>query len=135
MKSCTRLLSKNQCVPLHLENNAMQVSTITIDVTLDPQKIPVDIHWNATQSNSEDKQQAKAMMVSFWDGKEKAAMRVDLWTKEMMVDEMADFYYQNLMTMADTLERATHQSAMVEELRTFAKGFYKKFRDTLSQQS
>jgi gliding motility-associated protein GldC len=113
----------------------MQTSTITIDVTLDPQKIPVDIHWNATQSNSADKQQAKAMMVSFWDGKEKAAMRVDLWTKEMMVDEMADFYYQNLMTMADTLERATHQSEMVEEIRTFARGFYKKFREKLTQES
>ncbi len=112
----------------------MQVSTITIDVTLDPQKVPVDIQWNATQSNSEDKQQAKAMMVSFWDGREKAAMRIDLWTKEMMVDEMADFYYQNLMTMADTFDRATHQKELVEEMKSFARGFYKKFREKMNEQ-
>lgn len=112
----------------------MQVSTITIDVTLDPQKVPVDIHWNATQSNSEEKQQAKAMMVSFWDGREKAAMRVDLWTKEMMVDEMADFYYQNLMTMADTFERATHQQELVEEMKSFARNFYKKFREKMNEE-
>lgn len=112
-----------------------QVSTITIDVTLDPQKIPVDIQWNATQSNSEDKQQARAMMVSFWDGREKAAMRIDLWTKEMMVDEMADFYYQNLMTMADTFDRATHQKELVDEMKSFARSFYKKFREKMQEQS
>jgi gliding motility-associated protein GldC len=116
------------------EADHMQVSTITIDVTLDPQKVPVDIQWNATQSNSEDKQQAKAMMVSFWDGREKAAMRIDLWTKEMMVDEMADFYYQNLMTMADTFDRATHQKELVEEMKSFARGFYKKFREKMNEQ-
>lgn len=111
----------------------MSVSTITIDVTLDPQMIPADIHWNASQSNSEERQQAKAMMVSFWDGKEKAAMRIDLWTKEMMVDEMADFYYQNLMSMADTFERATHQKELVEEMKSFAKSFYKKSREAMNQ--
>jgi hypothetical protein len=34
---------------------------------------------------------------------EKAALRIDLWTKDMMVDEMADFFYQTLMTMAEYL--------------------------------
>jgi len=107
----------------------MQQSTITIDVLLDQQKIPAEINWNASQFNSEDKQQAKAMMVAFWDGQEKAAMRIDLWTKEMMVDEMADFYYQNLMGLADTFERATHQQELVEDMKKFAKNFYNKFKE------
>jgi len=111
----------------------MTQSTITIDVQLDDQKIPHQILWNATQSNSEEKQDAKAMMISFWDGREKAALRIDLWTKEMMVDEMADFYYQTLMTMADTFERATHQQELVGDMRQFAKGFYQKFKKTLEQ--
>ena len=108
----------------------MNQSTITIDVNLDDNKIPHQILWNATQSNSAEKQDAKAMMVSFWDGKEKAALRIDLWTKEMMVDEMADFYYQTLMTMADTFERATHQTELVGDMKTFAKNFYTKFKNT-----
>ncbi|MEY4627874.1 MAG: gliding motility protein GldC [Bacteroidota bacterium] len=112
----------------------MTQSTITIDVNLDEQKIPHQILWNATQSNSEAKQEAKAMMVSFWDGKERAALRIDLWTKEMMVDEMADFYYQTMMTMADTFERATHQEELVNEMKSFAKTFYTKFKKTLEQQ-
>lgn len=107
----------------------MQQSTITIDVLLDPQKIPAEINWNASQSNSEDKQQAKAMMVAFWDGQEKAAMRIDLWTKEMMVDEMADFYYQNFMGLADAFERATHNEELVGDMKKFAKNFYNKFKD------
>lgn len=121
-------------LPLPPEITVMQVSTITIDVSLDPQKIPVDIHWNASQSNADEKQQARAMMVSFWDPKEKAAMRVDLWTKDMMVDEMGDFFYQNLMTMADTFERATHQKELVGEMKQFARDFYKKFREKLMEQ-
>ncbi len=107
----------------------MNVSTITIDVALDQKKIPEQILWNATQSNSAEQQQAKAMMLAFWDGNEKAALRIDLWTKEMMVDEMADFYYQNLMTMADTLERATHQQELVDDMKKFAKAFFAKFKD------
>ncbi len=109
-------------------------STINIDVKLDDQKIPHQIQWNATQSNSEEKQEAKAMMVSFWDGKERAALRIDLWTKEMMVDEMADFYYQTMMTMADTFERATHKKELVDDMKEFAKGFFAKFKKLQEQQ-
>jgi hypothetical protein len=47
----------------------------------------------------------------------------------MMVDEMADFYYQTFMTMADSFERATHQPELVEMMKTFAKDFYGRFRD------
>ena len=114
-----------------LQIKFMTQSTITIDVNLDEQKIPHQIQWNATQSNSAEKQEAKAMMVSFWDGRERAALRIDLWTKDMMVDEMADFYYQTMMTMADTFERATHHAELVGEMKDFAKGFYAKFRKSL----
>lgn len=112
----------------------MTQSTIAIDVTLDDQKIPHQILWNASQSSSEEKQDAKAIMISFWDGKERAALRIDLWTKEMMVDEMADFYYQTMMTMADTFDRATHQQELVGEMKDFATQFYNKFKKTMQEQ-
>jgi len=70
------------------------------------------------------------MMLSFWDGADKTALRVDLWTKEMMVDEMTDFFYQTIMTMADTYERATHQQELVDDMKNFAKTFYAKFRES-----
>jgi len=106
----------------------MKESTIKIDVTLDEQKVPVNILWSATDSTADERQAARAMMVSFWDGAEKAALRIDLWTKEMMVDEMVDFYYQSMMGMADTLERSTGQKELVHDFRHFAKDFFQKFQ-------
>ena len=108
----------------------MNTSSIKIDVELDANRIPEAIRWNASDSSSEDPKNAKALMLAFWDGADKAALRIDLWTKEMMVDEMGDFYYQTLMTMADTFQRATRQDLLVNELREFAKSFYKKFRES-----
>ena len=108
----------------------MNKSTITIDVILDPNKIPQQINWQATDSNADMKQQAKAMCIAFWDGADRSALRIDLWTKDMMMDEMGDFYYQMLMTMADTFKRATQQEALSEEMKTFAKSFIKKFQET-----
>jgi len=106
----------------------MKQSSIVIDVHTDENRIPDAILWNATDTSVQEAQKAKAMMLAFWDGAEKAALRIDLWTKEMMVDEMADFFYQTLMTMADTYGRATNHKDMVEEMKTFAKGFYEKFK-------
>jgi gliding motility-associated protein GldC len=108
----------------------MNKSTITIDVELDQNKLPHQISWKASNSTADDVQKAKAMMIAFWDGKDKSALRVDLWTKEMMVDEMADFFYQTFMTMADTYSRATNQPELAEDIKTFAKNFYSKFRDS-----
>ena len=107
----------------------MRQSRITIDVSLDEKNIPDQILWNATDSTADNAQKARAMMLSFWDGADKSALRMDLWTKDMMVDEMADFYYQTIMTMADSFERATHQPELVDMMKNFAKDFYGRFRD------
>lgn len=104
-------------------------SSITIDVTLDDQRVPESIEWKATESTADRPQQARAMMLSLWDGQEKTALRIDLWTQKMMVDEMADFYYQTFMTMADTFDRATKQPELVDEMKSFAHRFYEKFRE------
>jgi gliding motility-associated protein GldC len=106
----------------------MVKSTITIDVELDEGRVPQNIQWKATESTADRPQQAKAVMLSLWDGAEKTALRIDLWTEKMMIDEMADFYYQTMMTMADTFERATKQSELVDDMKKFAKAFHAKFQ-------
>lgn len=107
----------------------MGLSSIIIDVSTDENRVPDGITWKATDTTLENAQKAKAMMLAFWDGAEKTALRIDLWTKDMMVDEMADFFYQTMMTMADTYGRATNHKDMVEEMKTFARDFYHKFRE------
>jgi gliding motility-associated protein GldC len=108
----------------------MNKSTIHIDVLLDANKVPEQINWNATDSSAAMTQKANAMCIAFWDAADKTAMRIDLWTKDMMVDEMADFYYQMMMSMADTFNRATHQEELTKDMKTFAKNFFEKFRAT-----
>ena len=107
----------------------MAKSSIVIDVELDENRIPQNMEWTASDGSDGRAQQAKAMMLSFWDGAEKTALRIDLWTQKMMVDEMADFYYQTFMTMADTYERATRQTELVNEMKHFAKEFHRKFQE------
>lgn len=106
----------------------MERSTITLDVHLDEHKVPDQIYWNSGSTPNDDKQKAKAFILSLWDGAEKTALRIDIWTKEMMVDEMADFFYQTMVTMADTYSRATHDDEAVNEMKEFARNFYQKFR-------
>jgi gliding motility-associated protein GldC len=107
----------------------MHTSTITIEVQLDPEKVPQQISWRASDSTADMAQKAKAMMVSFWDGADKSALRIDLWTKDMMIDEMSDFFYQTIVTMADSYARATQYADLAEEMKNFAKDFYNKFRE------
>lgn len=106
----------------------MNQSTITINILLDPNKVPEQISWSASDSTADMAQIAKAMSVAFWDGTDKTALRIDLWTKDMMVDEMADFYYQMMMSMADSFKRATQQQEMSDDMKAFAKQFFDKFR-------
>jgi gliding motility-associated protein GldC len=113
----------------------MNKSTITVDVLLDNDKVPEQIQWSATDSSADTMQKSKAMMLAFWDGADKAALRIDLWTKEMMVDEMADFFYQTIMGMADTFHRATRNAELVNDMKTFAKDFYKKFQEQQLQEN
>lgn len=107
----------------------MNKSTITIDVHMNENRVPEQITWQASDTTIENAQKAKAMMLSFWDGAEKAALRIDLWTKDMMVDEMADFFYQTFMTMADTYDKATHHKEAVEDMKKFAHDFYHTFQE------
>ena len=107
----------------------MARSSINIDVLLDADRVPEQISWNATDTTAESARKAKAMMLAFWDGTDKTALRIDLWTKEMMVDEMADFFYQTFMTMAETYQRATQDQGLTNDMKQFAKNFYNKFRE------
>jgi len=113
----------------------MNQHSIEINVTLDNQKMPEHIDWKASDShNAQTPKQAKAILLSLWDGQEKTAMRIDLWTKRMMVDEMNDFFFQTMMTLADTYVRATRNEDLSKEMKKFAEDFRKKAAEKLMQQ-
>lgn len=104
---------------------AHQTSEIKITVNLDENHIPEKLHWEATDTN-EKAAEAKAILMSIWDPKAKETLRIDLWTKEMQVDEMKHFFHQTLVSMADTLERATNEDKMAGDMRDFCAHFAEK---------
>lgn len=110
-------------------------SNIHIKVDLDEHLVPEKIMWQATDSPEPGTNSAKAMMLSFWDAAEKAALKIDLWTKSMMVDEMAEYMFQTFMIMADTYGNATKYTEDAESIRVFAKEFMKKFQERQKQET
>src|SRR3954469_11888439 len=110
-------------------------SAINIEITLDEDKMPETIEWNAPGGGVEGLQKAKAVLLGLWDGEQKSALRIDLWTQKMMVDEMNDFFYQSFLGMADTYLRATRNAELAAELKEFAKTFHKKATTALEQEN
>ena len=106
-------------------------SEIKFIVTLDEEKIPESIDWFASDSGIEGVKPCHATMMSIWDPKENTTLRIDLWTKDMMVDDMKRFFYENFMTMADTYMRATNDKESAEDIRSFAEKFGKKTGTTI----
>lgn len=99
----------------------MKESDITIRLHLDENHVPDHIEWKAEDGDKQGV--SKAMLLSFWDAEELNTMRIDLWTKEMTVEEMKAFFHQNILTLADTFERATNEDKMAAQMRDFAEYF------------
>lgn len=102
----------------------MKKSELKFTVTLDENNLPEKIDWTASDSNEQSS--CKSTMIALWDANENNTLRIDLWTKDMMIDEMKMFYHQSLLTMADTFERATGEVEAAKEMRNFAQRFGEK---------
>lgn len=99
----------------------MKTSAINITVHLDENRVPERIDWEAEDGGI--KSSSKAVLLSVWDEQEANTLRIDLWTKEMSVEEMKAFFHQNILTLSDTFERATGESKMAAQMRDFGAYF------------
>jgi gliding motility-associated protein GldC len=95
----------------------MKTTEIKFKVTVDENHLPIKIEWEAEDGG--EKSESKAIMLALWDANENNTLRIDLWTKDMTVDEMKKFYHQNIVTLTDTYIRATGDNATAEEVKTF----------------
>jgi gliding motility-associated protein GldC len=71
-----------------------KVSPISIEITLDENKIPEKIKWSAPDGGV-NKENAQAMLLSLWNGEKQETLRMDLWIKEMPLDQMKMFFHQS----------------------------------------
>lgn len=103
----------------------MHTSEIKINITLDENKVPEAMHWTAEDGGVMN-EATKAVLLSVWDSKAKESLRIDLWTKDMPIDEMKVFFHQTLSAMADTFQRATNDDKMSATMRDFCDYFAEK---------
>lgn len=104
---------------------ANHTSKIELNIELDDNKVPEKLHWTAEDGGITN-EEAKAMMLAVWDGNTKEALRIDLWTKDMPVDEMKQFFHQTLVEMSNTFQRATQDDKMTATMKDFCDYFAEK---------
>ena len=103
----------------------MRKTQITIDVELDENHVPEKLTWNA-QDGGVKNQETKATMISVWDDKTSEALRIDLWTKEMPMDQMKMFIHQILVSLGQTYHRATGEDDVAAWMEQMADEFAQK---------
>ncbi len=100
-------------------------SKIELSVELDENRVPEQLHWTA-EDGGVTNAEAKAMMLAVWDSKAQETLRIDLWTKDMPVDEMKLFFHQTLVEMSKTFRRATQDEKMSATMMDFCDYFAEK---------
>ena len=103
----------------------MKKTQITIDIELDENNVPEKMTWNAEDGGIE-KEETKATMISVWDDAKKEALRIDLWSKDMPVDDMKMFLHQILISLSNTYERATGEEDVAQWMEEMAEEFAQK---------
>lgn len=99
----------------------LKQSEIKFTVGVDENNVPEKIDWFATAENTGGP--SDAILLALWDSKEKNTLRIDLWTKDMTIDDMKQFFHQTLLTMTDTYQRSTGDNKLAEDMRDFCAYF------------
>lgn len=110
-----------------MEDKVVKTSQIAVTVGMDENNLPLRMKWTAEDGDMKNAE-AKAMLLSLWDSNEKNTMKIDLWTKDMSVEEMKQFFHQTLLSLSDTFERATGETKITEDLRDYCYHFAEKMK-------
>ncbi len=105
----------------------LHTSKITLEVSLDENRVPEALNWTA-EDGGINREEAKAMLLSVWDSQNKESLKIDLWTKDMPVDEMKIFFHQTLVAMSDTFMKATQDEKMTATMKDFCEYFAEKLQ-------
>ena len=102
------------------ESLNMKKSEIRFSIALDDNKVPEAISWTATDAGA-DIHFAKAINIALWDREQAGTMKIDLWTKDMPIDEMKRFCVDNIGSMAENIVTATNDKKMADMMRELCK--------------
>ncbi|TAH25425.1 MAG: gliding motility protein GldC [Cytophagales bacterium] len=96
----------------------MRKSNIELNISLDDQNVPELITWNASESPTGKPESTAAFALAIWDANNHSTMKIDLWTKDMPMDEMKLFYIEAIGGMSESLLSATSDEYMYKEIKS-----------------
>jgi gliding motility-associated protein GldC len=102
-----------------------RTTEIKLNVALDSNNLPETITWHADDTD-EPEAECKAFVLSLWDKQSAASMRLELWNKDMLVDEMKQFIHQTMLGLSETYEKATGDAKLANDVRDFCYYFAEK---------
>ena len=95
---------------------------LKFEIELDENHLPLNIIMNSGENNvNEDR--VKALMISAWSAYSKETLRIDLWTKDMPVNDMYIMFHQTMLGMAVSLEKSTGHNKLAGALRDYCHFF------------
>ena len=109
----------------------MKNTRISFDVELDENKVPEKITWSAPDGGVSN-EKSKAVFLSVWDDNKQETLKIDLWTKDMPLDQMNVFFHQTLVSMSDTFLRSTDNEKMTDAFKQFCDYFAKNLNIKLN---
>ena len=103
----------------------MKRSEINFTIELDEQNVPERITWDATDKEEQGPSETKSVSIALWDHLNKHTLRIDLWAKDMPLDEMKRFYIDSIGGLGQSLLNATGDEYMAGEMETLCEKFIK----------
>ena len=103
-----------------MENALIKKSKINLIIELDDKKMPEKIQWQADDADFTGFKEAKTLFLSLWDKNDNVTLGVDLWTKDMLVNDMDIHFYQMILKMGDTYRRSTNNNEVANMFDDFA---------------
>ncbi|MFZ9982170.1 MAG: gliding motility protein GldC [Cyclobacteriaceae bacterium] len=94
----------------------MKTSTIQFTVELDEKNIPERITWDASDKPEDQSAETKSISLAIWDHEAKNTLRIDLWSKDMPVQDMKRFYIDCIGGLAQSVLQATGDEQMAGEM-------------------
>ncbi len=88
-------------------------SEISFEIQLDKDRVPEKIFWDATENPNEGINETKAISISVWDHYHRGLLGINLWTKDMPVDEMNHFAVDMIGNLVQMLRDSTQDEKMI----------------------
>ena len=107
----------------------MRESEIKLRVVLDKDNVPENIYWDASDKEHQGEEQTKSISLNIWDHLNHSTLRIDLWSKDMPVDEMKRFYVDCIGGLAQSILNSTGDEYMSSAMNRLCDKFVKHLEE------